>query len=275
MNRLFGIIIILIVVAAGLTILFWSMRPRVSTATNESAEPESYKSPKPQVDQSNTLVSSSPTADHTRESHLQHADGVYEPGDLRWTWWNEMRKKDPEFEWKMPINFYGKVVDENDQPVVGAIITLRWTDLSPDGSSSEDILSDSSGRFSLTGKQGKRLVIDNIEKDGYHLSKTQNDFSYVYAAFFEDIFHEAEPDKPVMFRMIRRGIIEPLIYRDTLYLLKPDGTAHYLDFTNRSEEGRRTILRRFEVPIDSNGLQQSRTPELVINDLEGVAALVA
>ena len=31
------------------------------------------------------------------------------------------RRIDPEYEWKMPINFYGRVVDENEQPVPSAI----------------------------------------------------------------------------------------------------------------------------------------------------------
>ncbi len=56
--------------------------------------------------------------------------GPYEPSDPRWA---EVRAKDvtdKQWEWRMPINFYGKVVDEGDQPVSGANIKFSWTDWS-------------------------------------------------------------------------------------------------------------------------------------------------
>ena len=89
-----------------------------------------------------------------------------------------MEEKDRYFEWKMPINFYGRVLDEINQPVGGATVKFTWTDLSPAGSSSAEVLSDGSGSFALTGKQGKRLVVDSVTKEGYYLSKIENQFSY-------------------------------------------------------------------------------------------------
>jgi hypothetical protein len=37
--------------------------------------------------------------------------------DPKWIWWNEQSARDPQFEWKMPISFYGKVVDESEHPL--------------------------------------------------------------------------------------------------------------------------------------------------------------
>ena len=37
---------------------------------------------------------------------------------------------DPEYEGKQPINFYGKVIDESNQPITGATVIFVWTDLS-------------------------------------------------------------------------------------------------------------------------------------------------
>ena len=37
-----------------------------------------------------------------------------------WDWWNRMEKNDPQFQWKMPINFYGKVVDQFGQQMATA-----------------------------------------------------------------------------------------------------------------------------------------------------------
>src|SRR5262245_56035126 len=73
--------------------------------------------------------------------------------DPRWQWWNRMEKEDPKFEWKMPIELYGKVVDENEHPVVGASVHCTWTDLSPTGTSKAEMQSDANGLFSLTGRQ--------------------------------------------------------------------------------------------------------------------------
>ena len=45
----------------------------------------------------------------------------------QWDWWRAMRKTDPSFEWKMPIEFYGKVIDQFSNGVEGASVVLAWT----------------------------------------------------------------------------------------------------------------------------------------------------
>ena len=42
-----------------------------------------------------------------------------------WEWWKQMKKRDPKFEWKMPVNFYGKVVDQASQPVERANVRFQ------------------------------------------------------------------------------------------------------------------------------------------------------
>src|SRR4051812_33637512 len=39
-----------------------------------------------------------------------------------WEWWRQSTKADPKFEWKMPIEFYGKVVDQSGNNVGDAEI---------------------------------------------------------------------------------------------------------------------------------------------------------
>ncbi|MEJ0089789.1 MAG: hypothetical protein WDM80_08610 [Limisphaerales bacterium] len=41
-----------------------------------------------------------------------------------WEWWDAMDKADPQFQWKMPIEFYGKVVDQFGEPVPEAMAEL-------------------------------------------------------------------------------------------------------------------------------------------------------
>ena len=52
-------------------------------------------------------------------------------------------------EWRFPINFWGKVVDENDRPIEGALVDFYWNDLSRAGTSRVKALSDANGFFSL------------------------------------------------------------------------------------------------------------------------------
>lgn len=73
---------------------------------------------------------------------------------------------DPQYDWKQPINFYGRVVDESNVAVVGASIHFTWNDISKKGTSDANTTSDGNGSFSLNARNGKRLYVD-VGKDGY------------------------------------------------------------------------------------------------------------
>ncbi len=81
--------------------------------------------------------------------------------DPRWIWWNEQMERDPKFEWKMPINFYGKIIDQSNQPVGGVEIVFQWTDLSDNGTTEQTVLSSADGRFSLIA-----LMVKTWESSG-------------------------------------------------------------------------------------------------------------
>ena len=55
--------------------------------------------------------------------------------DPRWPIYWKKREQDRAFEWKTPIEFYGKVLDQDGNPVAGATAGIVWTDLSSKGSS--------------------------------------------------------------------------------------------------------------------------------------------
>src|SRR5437588_12352576 len=80
--------------------------------------------------------------------------GTIEASDARWKERELKRRIDPQYEWKMPINFFGRVVDEKGQPVPRATIVAQWSDLSPRGATDETFLSDDQGFFSMTEKTG-------------------------------------------------------------------------------------------------------------------------
>src|SRR5437867_4251098 len=77
---------------------------------------------------------------------------------------------DSQYDWKQPINFYGKVVDESNQPVGGATVNFGWNDLSEQGRSTGQATSDAAGLFSLVNHSGKRLIVA-VKKEGYYTSR--------------------------------------------------------------------------------------------------------
>jgi len=131
----------------------------------------------------------------------------------KWAWWHAMSEKDPFFEYKMPISFYGQVVDEVGQPVSGATIKLSWTVLSEAGNMNRTVISDVDGLFALEGAVGKRLLIQ-VSKKGYQQSLAKNRFSFEYAMFADPKYHEPDRAKPVVFVLRKNREAEPLIVRE-------------------------------------------------------------
>lgn len=165
--------------------------------------------------------------------------------DPKWIWWNEQMERDRDFEWKMPISFYGKVVDEGDRPVAQASISFMWTDMSPEGTSTAEALSDASGQFSLTGVRGKLLQV-RVQKDGYYPYQ-KNPLGFEYAAFFEPHYYQPDAKNPVVFRLRKAGeILAELIARETMMGIEPTGEPHYIDLgtTRKSNEAQADIAIR-------------------------------
>src|SRR5438067_3960371 len=128
----------------------------------------------PIMTQSSIAQPTSPQADITPETTTgrQLPGGPPEPSDPRWKKRETKRRIDPQYEWKMPINFFGRVVDEKGQPVPRATIVAQWSDLSPRGATDETFLSDDQGFFSMTEKTGRGITI-RVSKDGYYTPKQQ------------------------------------------------------------------------------------------------------
>lgn len=164
---------------------------------------------------------------HNEPGKKQLPGGPYESSDPRW---NEMRLKDrlnPGWEWKIPLSFYGKAVDENNKPVAQAEVFYSWTNLSTEGSSQERTLSDANGLFSLSGKMGKFLEV-RVRKDGYHTAK-EDSRGFEYADFSDARYYEPDPANPVLFRLRKRHGVEGLITGETVPPLPADGTRVRLD----------------------------------------------
>ena len=127
-----------------------------------------------------------------------------------------MEKSDPDFEWKMPIDFYGKVIDQFGDPVSQAEVEAGWTTVvGPVPDPKTNFFTDRNGSFAIAGIQGKRLSI-GISKTGYQYTSNSTG-SFEYAAFYDNLFHIPDPNHPVIFRLHKLVDAEPL------YVFSPYG----------------------------------------------------
>src|SRR5271170_36523 len=129
---------------------------------------------------------------------------------------------DPEYDWKQSINFYGRVVDENNNPIAGANAHFQWTDLSPNGTSQADAQSDNNGFFSLLNRTGKYMTVD-VNKGGYYTYPSERLRGFEYANPADGLF---KPDRmnPVVFHLRKKGVGIDLITSQTA--LSPDLAIH-------------------------------------------------
>lgn len=108
-------------------------------------------------------------------------------------------------DWQRPIEFYGKVVDENTNPVAGASITFGWSE-SPteEAARKATTMSDANGLFSLHGEHGPALDVW-VGKDGYYASHGgQWGFSYLNG-------FSSDQMNPVVFFLRKKGNGKTLI----------------------------------------------------------------
>jgi hypothetical protein len=207
----------LIAIVLLLAVVWWQSRP---TTPPPPAPRATVSEPSPTVQ----TQSATPASPLTYQAPVK---GKYQgTTDPRWEWWKQMERRDPKFEWKMPIKFYGKVVDQDGQPISGVRIRYGWNDIS--GSNERFDQSDAQGMFSIENIQGKLLSV-RLERQGYHA--VNNGFrSFEYAAFFEPDYHEPDPKNPVVFQMLKKGPSEPMIHcGPTLLGARNDGTSTSFD----------------------------------------------
>lgn len=144
-------------------------------------------------------------------SSTQMPGGPYQTNDPRWKERRERLKTDRSYEWKTPISFYAKVIDQDNHPVPGVEVQLDWNDTSLKGTSFGTRVTDGSGHFSITGIRGKILGVRSLSKPGYVEAKASNRYSFEYAGFWEPDYHEPDPNNPVIFHLRKRGQAEPLL----------------------------------------------------------------
>lgn len=191
---LFGILVLVAFLA-----LVWWLRPRRLT------EPQAERA-SPQEIQTSGGRATRPASESGQPGQRQSTAPKAPAGDTSVSVdvqaYVQHKLADPEYDWKQPINFYGRVLEENGAPVPGAVVDFKWNDLSAEGSSATQTTSDADGSFSLLNKTGKRLYVQ-MHKDGYYTSR-QGGIAFEYANPADGLF-TPEANKPVVFRLRRKG----------------------------------------------------------------------
>ncbi len=104
--------------------------------------------------------------------------------------------------WQAPIEFYGKVVDENSNPVEGASVAFGWMELpTDDGSRTATTNSDARGLFSLHGARGPSLSV-SVSKDGYYMPH-HGQWGFSYAP--DNDTYSPDIANPVIFKLRKKG----------------------------------------------------------------------
>ena len=177
-------------------------------------------------------------------------------------WVEEARKKIEagQWEWKVPINFYGRVVDESNVAVADAAASFTWNDLSPTGTSRDSTTSDGNGFFRLENKTGKGLWV-TVSKDGYYTPPSERIMSFEYAYPPGGAF-KPDSGNPVIFRLRKKGVGVDLI--TSQYGMSPDfqihiprdGTPIEVDFMQR-KTGDSGQMKITEIKPEFKGWKQA------------------
>lgn len=132
------------------------------------------------------------------------------------------------------IQFFGRVVDENNQPVEGAAVEFVWAQFFPlpEGTPSTNVFSDRQGFFSFAGVIGSRLGV-HVKKDGYYFVKSMNTESFNYSTLPGTTPFQPESNNPVIFHLRKRGPGADLIAANQNVKIPLDGVPVEVNLFNQ------------------------------------------
>ena len=110
-----------------------------------------------------------------------------------------------------PIEFYGKVVDQNGDPVSEANVDYGTIDRFDANGSNYRGRSDENGNFSVSDIKGAVLTV-GVQKEGYYNIHGKSDAAFAYGVG-PDATRKKPPtkDNPAVFVLQKKGLAEPLI----------------------------------------------------------------
>ncbi len=118
-------------------------------------------------------------------------------------------------DFRTPISFYGKVIDQFGDPVPNVTVTASANDNPFGGKGTNRVLqSDASGFFAIEGMHGLALSIE-VSKPGYYRVKPLpgKPGSYgggLYVTYGKEVTYHPDKNRPTIFTLHKQGVIEPL-----------------------------------------------------------------
>jgi Carboxypeptidase regulatory-like domain len=138
-------------------------------------------------------------------------------------------RKDPTL-FDDPITFYGKVIDQNGDPVPGATVNYTAMDKFDAPGSQYEGKSDANGFFSISGIGSAALSV-GVRKGGYYMIHGKSAGAFAYGVGPDSTRSEPPTkDNPAIFVLQKMGIAEPLIPLSTGGIKVPkNGTPVSID----------------------------------------------
>jgi hypothetical protein len=156
-----------------------------------------------------------------------------------------------------PIRFYGKVIDQDENPIPGVKVTLGIrTAKEPVAGLVGDVFdypvvtTDAQGRFSITDAKGALLTVKSLEKPGYEASIKTINKTYWYWRDPSQVF-TPDPEAPEVFRMWKKEGAEKLVLQDRMTRIPYNGSAVTFDLLSGRQSAtggdlRVTLMRKPE-----------------------------
>ena len=140
-----------------------------------------------------------------------------------------------------PIEFYGKAIDQNDEPLADATVMghVQINDGYRQTLEKYETTTDSNGMFEFRGFSGRDLGIA-VSKPGYQRESEHTANSYFkYSLMFREKVHHPDPSNPVIFKMWKLAGAEGMVKGGGGgHLLPCDGTPIYFDLlTSKKVDG--------------------------------------
>lgn len=161
----------------------------------------------------------------------------------------------------VPIVFWGKVVDQENQPLeqvkvifhyMSETVGSREVAWSSSQRHSADVFTKSDGSFSISGIHGTYLAIEALEKPGFVPSNRfpANGLTFNYSGRTASKTFTSNRDNPEMFLMIKNNAVETLTHFSTQVALEGDGRPARVDIVSgkRSDAGELEIGVRRDPP---------------------------
>ena len=177
-------------------------------------------------------------------------------------------------DFRTPINFYGKAIDQHGDPVPDADVKLAANDKAGGGKPSEyNRKTDATGMFSITGIGGLTLAVE-VSKPGYRVippayGKVTSSGLFEYGLSSRGPYQSSK-DAPTVFVLHKAGTIEPLVkIGEKNFRMTRDGTplpiavdeqgAHQVVLRCWNQElsrpaGQRQYDWKLEVSVPNGGL---------------------